>query len=121
MTVTVNLGMCVFFFTLPEYPLRGVKGFHLAHLNCRSIPANFEELQITLLDSNITIASVSETWLNDMLPSCKYYIPGYRLVRLDRQVLLENGQHKTAGGVGYYISVGISASHTELAQYPHTI
>lgn len=100
---------------LPEYPLRGVKGFHLAHLNCRSIPANFAELQIALLDSNITIATVSETWLNDMLPSCKYYVPGYRLMRLDRQVLLPNGETKTAGGVGYYVSVGATASNTELA------
>ena len=106
-------GMYSFPTSLHEHPLRGVKGFHLARFNCRSIPASFEENRFNRLKYYYCL---EETLLNDMLPSCNLYIPGYRWVRLDRQVLLDNGEYKTAGGVGYYISLGISASHTEL---PH--
>lgn len=54
-----------------------------------------------LLDSKISVACFSETWLNLSIPDQAISVPGYHLVRNDRV-------YKKGGGIAIYIREGIS-------------
>ena len=60
------------------------KGFHLIHMNARSLVSNFTLIQPIIENSNIDICTVSESWLHDLIPDKFIEIPGYQIVRQDR-------------------------------------
>ena len=58
------------------------KGIHLAHLNIRSLPNKWEVFKTQFMSSNLHILGVSETWLNDKLPSEMFKLSNeYSLIR----------------------------------------
>ena len=75
---------------------QGVKGFHLTHLNTRSISStkSFDLFKTFLLDTNISMATVSETWFTPDIPDYNLYIPGYTVSRVDRAHLTPEGNLK---------------------------
>ena len=93
----------------------GVKGMHLTHLNIRSLPAHLDLFAFYLKDSNISCATLSETWLTDLVPSTLMNIDGYTLTRLDRKTRAHNNQTKKGGGVAAYIHNSFDFSDSELA------
>lgn len=58
--------------------------FLIAHLNCRSILNTFEELKFYITSQNIDILGLSKTWLNEKIDNNVIRIPGYILIRKDR-------------------------------------
>lgn len=79
---------------------------NVAHLNCRSIRPSTNstklfELKSILCGSRVNILGVSETWLKTEVSSRVVKIPGYEFLRHDRS-------NARGGGVGIYISNGIS-------------
>jgi hypothetical protein len=72
--------------------------FDFLHINCRSLPKNFDEINNTLMyiKKQLTVIAVTETWLkpvnNDL-----FQIPGYSLVSCSRPT-------KPGGGVGLFIN-----------------
>lgn len=71
---------------------------NLLHVNCRSLPKNFDSLYSTInyIDMPFTAIAVSETWLKEHNESI-FTIPGYDFVSCNRLL-------KTGGGVGLYIN-----------------
>lgn len=67
----------------------------VAHLNVRSLPANFANVKSILLHESYDVLALSETWLSVDLPSNIFKIVGYELFRCDR---INRG-----GGVAIYI------------------
>ena len=86
----------------------GVKGFHYVHGNIRSLFNKINQLKLYLIDSNISCLGLSETWLTKTIPDNMLYIPGYHLLRLDRNWMNPHGQIKKGGGVCCYINTNIN-------------
>ena len=95
---------------------QGVKGFHMTHLNARSLSSTltFDLFKTFLLDTNICVASVSETWLTTSIPNSHMYIPGYTISRVDRAHKTKKNKIKKGGGLACYIKSGVIHSTTEL-------
>ena len=91
------------------------KGFHLMHLNIRSLfcKNKFDMFKQQMFDSNIDIVGLSETWLKEGIHSNYVNIPNYSLQRLDRN-WSENGNLKKGGGVCMYIKKSIQTSDINL-------
>ena len=61
-----------------------LKGLHIAHLNCRSLVKHIDELRLLLAGSKIDILSLNETRLSHDIPDSEVELPGFSLVRCDR-------------------------------------
>ena len=73
----------------------------IGHLNVRSlnIADKFEEVATIIQDKKFDIFGLTETWLNNSIPSDSFSIPGYcPLIRLERR------DGRRAGGVAFYVS-----------------
>ena len=72
--------------------------FSLAHFNCRSLPRNYDNLNmyLTSLVHKFKIIGVTETWLNASSPLDSYCLDGYKF-------LCNNRKSKRGGGTGIYI------------------
>ena len=72
--------------------------YNLLHINCRSLPKNFDSLCSTIDCINIpfTAIAVTETWLKEHNKDI-YAIPGYAFLSNSRL-------HKIGSGVGLYIN-----------------
>ena len=70
------------------------KGFKLVHLNIRSLLKKIDQLRVILINSQIEILTISETWLREAHPTKSLDINGYTAFRQDRQGLTS----KTKGG-----------------------
>jgi exonuclease III len=88
---------------LPKQPLRNegdtaypkLKGFKIGHLNIASLPKHIEELKILLKEMPFDILCINETRLNDLIDTNTVSIPGYGILRRDR--------NRYGGGVAIYI------------------
>ena len=93
------------------------KGLHLAHLNVRSMlsPNTFDMLSRQIRDSDIDIFTLSETWLNEAIPSTLLRLDQYNFTRLDRNWRDPGAgnQVKKGGGLPCYIKSNIKYSDTE--------
>lgn len=67
----------------------------LFHINIRSLLPKLEQLTDFLVDKNVSILALSETWLNRDISDNLLSIQGYNLIRIDR-----DGR---GGGVALYI------------------
>ena len=56
----------------------------IIHMNTRSILNKIEELNIICEDLQPDVLSVTETWMDDSIPSNSYTPPGYKVIRKDR-------------------------------------
>ena len=89
------------------------KGFHCAHLNCRSLYNKLDIIDHLLHDTNLkfNVLGLSETWLSANMPDNFITIDGYDVSRLDRAWLATNTNSvKRGGGVTLYIRDNISWS-----------
>lgn len=57
----------------------------VAHLNARSILTNFNELVALILQKDFDVITFTETWLSNHITSDILQIPGYCLIRRDRE------------------------------------
>ena len=77
------------------YDLSKAKGVKIVHLNIRSLFKKIDQLRLILIDSNIDIITLSETWLHQNIDSQLINIQGYSVNRLDRELKYT---HKKRGG-----------------------
>ena len=70
-----------------EVDFNSMKGQKFGHLNIQSIRRDdkFEELKYFLIEYQFLVFSLNETWLKKNDRSSKFEIPGYNLMRFDRQ------------------------------------
>ena len=75
--------------------LKSLKGLKIAHLNCLSLTKHIDEIRCMVIDTNIDIMTLSETHLCENIDDGEICIPGYTLLRRDR--------NRSGGGVAMYI------------------
>ena len=85
--------------------LPSVRGFKLANLNVTSLVKHIDELRILLADTPVDVLSINETRLDDSVKDSDVYIPGYEIIRRDRET---NGRF--GGGVCFFVRSNISYS-----------
>ena len=66
---------------------------------------HIDELRILLADTPVDILSINETRLDDSVKDSDVYIPGYEIIRRDRET---NG--RLGGGVCFYVRSNITYS-----------
>ena len=69
---------------LPTSVIAKSKGLRIIHLNCRSIPKYLDELRILITSSDAHVVSFNETRLCPSISDSEVTIPGYSLIRSDR-------------------------------------
>src|SRR5436190_14486715 len=79
----------------------GKRHLKIAHLNIRSLNTGFDEMCSLVGDFGFDVFGVTETWLHPDTPSSSYTIPGYSMLRSDRQH--QTPGHRGGGGVAVYI------------------
>ena len=81
------------------------KGFKIAHLNIQSLRYKVDNVRVLLVENNIDILCISESWLESSIGNNEINIDGYNICRLDRI-------HMHHGGILYYIKDGIVFKET---------
>lgn len=56
----------------------------MVHINARSLLANLLDVKLLIIEQNIDILCVSETWLLPHIPDSHCHIPGYHVFRCDK-------------------------------------
>ena len=86
--------------------IKNTKGIHIAHLNVRSLMNKWETFKMQFADTNMHIIGMSESWLNDLLPSNLFTLSiDFTLLRNDRKWNDNNSNTpKRGGGVGLFIN-----------------
>ena len=79
--------------------------FSLIHFNCRSLPQNFDNLNmyLTSLDHKFKIICVTETWLNASSHTDMYCLDEYKFH-------CNNRKNKRGGGTGIYVHKSLKCS-----------
>lgn len=77
--------------------IKNNKGVKIVHLNIRSILPKFTLLKESFLDDSFDVVMLSETWMQQSIPSNLIGVSDYNLVRKDRQI------NKRGGGLCIYL------------------
>ena len=75
-------------FALPPPNVHGLK---ISHLNIQSISPKIDSIRSLMKDKPFNIFSTSETWLKPSISDSEVAIPGYPIVRMDRQGKIGGG------------------------------
>ena len=89
------------------------RGLHMIHINMRSLNNKMELVRATFCESNASVITMSETWLNKSYSDSYNNIEGYTTVRSDR----EWDSNKKGGGICTYIKNGINYSESKFIQF----
>ncbi|XP_013402374.1 uncharacterized protein LOC106168004 isoform X2 [Lingula anatina] len=76
--------------------------------NIQSLPAHFKDLTSNPEMAVADIVGITESWLNSNVPSAKYSIPGFQLIRCDRQ------NDTSRGGVAVYIRNNLKVTEVKI-------
>ena len=87
------------------------KGLHLLHLNVNSLLPKIEEIRHIAKSSNAGVFGITESKLDKSILDCEIDIPGYDVLRYDRD--------RNGGGVACYIRQDISYKIRDI--FPSTI
>ena len=85
--------------------LYGSKGFHICHLNVRSLLNKIDEIKNLLKNETIQVFTISESWLNETIKDEEIKIKGYNTIRQDRgyKINKKSKKNKRSGGLIMYI------------------
>ena len=83
--------------TLPK-----TRRFKLSSLNVRSLKKHIDEVKVLLFDISIDVLAINETRFDSTISDNEMHVPGYEIVRRDRNV---NG--RLGGGVCFYVRCNI--------------
>ena len=86
--------------TVPDLSCFQAKGLHFIGLNIRSILPKLSELKFLVAKINPATISISETWIDDSVVDSEIDLPGYCIIRRDR--------NRHGGGVCLYIRADLS-------------
>ena len=79
--------------------VKHTKGMKVCHLNAQSLLSCIDELNIWLKANPYQIITLSETWLDSTVHDSEIAIPGFQIIRKDR--------NRHGGGTAIYIEDGI--------------
>lgn len=75
------------------------KGLKICHINAQSLLRKMDEFSSVFANSNVDIICISESWFLPSMQDSLVSLPGYKLMRADRD--------SHAGGVAIYVKIGI--------------
>lgn len=81
-------------------PIANHRGFGIACLNIASLPKHIDELKLFMSDQVLDILAINESRLDESIPDSMVDIPGYQILRKDR--------NRNGGGVVLYIRCSIN-------------
>ena len=81
--------------------MHDLKGFKIIHLNIRSLMQQIDSVRLDILQHDLDILCLSETWLHEKIHDTFITADGYEIVRLDRD-------RKKGGGLCMYIKDSIT-------------
>ena len=90
------------------YTIFKKKGLHFIHLNVRSILPKMQEIRILANNTNAAVMCFTETWIDDSVTNNETDVPGYTIVRKDR--------NRNGGGICMYIREDLAFSPMTLDQ-----
>ena len=95
------------------------KGIHLVHMNVRSLGdvKKIDSLKLQIGNSKAHIVGISESWLNESIPSSLLTVNSYNLSRLDRQWGEGDVEVKRGGGVAVYWKSSLQVSEHKYAKF----
>ena len=64
-----------------------LSGFRIVHLNCRSVIKYIEDLRLLILSKEAHVISLNETRLDTSVGDGEIDVPGYNVVRCDRNLI----------------------------------
>ena len=83
----------------------------LASLNITSLPKHIDELRVLLADNPLDVLSSNETRLDDSVNNNEVHIPGYDIIRRDREY---NGRFiYVRSTINYSLRPDLSVAHLE--------
>ena len=99
--------------------IKDSKGIHLAHMNVRSLMNKWDMFKAQFATSNIHIIGISETWLNEKLPTDLYNLSNdYVFIRNDRTWHDGNATlNKKGGGVGIFVNSRLPFSESTYSNF----
>ena len=83
------------------------KGQKIVHLNVRIFFKKKDTIELDLLDGELDILGLSETWLKEEIPNNMLNVHNYQLIRLDRQQRNSLGHTKAGSGICLFIKNNI--------------
>ena len=83
-----------------SFPFSKLKGFKIGQINIASLVKHHDELLVYMQSKSLDVLTVNETRLDLSVLDCEVEIPGYDIVRLDR--------NRSGGGVAIFIRENIS-------------
>ena len=83
-----------------SFPFSKLKGFKIGQINIASLVKHHDELLVYMQSKSLDVLTVNETRLDISVLDCEVEIPGYDIVRLDR--------NRNGGGVAIFIRENIS-------------
>jgi len=88
----------------PSQPLK-VKGLRILHINIRSLGIKLTDLRLFCDKHRPPVLSLNETWLDDSFLDSELYLPGYQLLRRDRD--------RHGGGIAVYIAGNLNPERVD--------
>lgn len=76
---------------------------HFIHVDSRSVLSKMEELKIIANNTYASVICITETWLDKSVTDVEVRIPGYNIIRQDRNI--------SGGGVSMYIKSGFAYNY----------
>ena len=73
----------------------------MAHLNCRSLLSNLDEVLLFIQTYNVDVMTLSETWLDDTVTDLEVCPDGYNLF------IIRRDRNRRGGGVAIILSSDI--------------
>ena len=99
--------------------IKNSKGMHIAHLNVRSLMNKWDAFKAQFENSCVHILGLSETWLNDKIPSSLFNLSkDYVLIRNDRNWSEDSTNDiKKGGGVCLFVNSKLHFCESTFAKY----
>ena len=86
------------------------KGLHFVHANVRSLLPKIPEIKLFLSRTKTAVFAASETWLDSTVNDGEIQVPGFNVLRRDR--------NRNGGGVALFIRDGTASIHAPISPSP---
>ena len=89
------------------------KGFKLACINVNSLRKHIDEIRYILINFPLEVLTINESKLDGTISDTEVYIPGYFIIRKDR--------NRSGGGVALYIRENLSYTNRTMTMPKHPL
>lgn len=86
------------------------EGLNIVHINAQSLNCKMDEFRYLFTSAGVDIICISETWFSFGINDTIYNLPGFKLYRADRTIVVDGTEtNAKGGGVAIYVKCGISS------------